>query len=1356
MRHWSCPEKLSAVSSPLEENPLLSIRKSKEAEDCSGLRLRVLAPWEERVLLSRQLRLRLRKNKARQDLSCDDDEEDDDDDCDDVLRNNGEDRVENSNTSQTSPLSCKEFDSFNNVFCEQMEKLDFNCDDKSPEPCSPDSKSRRFREGELSREETDENFENLRGKGTEGTAGLEYFSNFKSPKKKVTVDTGSPDCACLFPSLLCDCSTGPSYVWLPVLLLPLLIKMLTRRLSLSHRPPGRARPGAGGWFSVILLTMLGLTGVTTLATSDSVCPDGIYRGNININNKADNTKMSSLEQYKNCSVVEGSISITSAIYPMEEGAANYSLPNLVEVTDFVLLYRADEIRSLQTLFPKLSVIRGHKLVVFYALAIYQMKNLENVGLPSLTHIMNGGVRIEKNPRLCYVDTVAWPEIVVQENDKKSHIEIVDNQESNKCLDSCPSQCPDQCWSSALCQRLAVPCAGPQASQASQDAICYRDNQGEPGPACSRECVGGCEGGEDSCVACNNTRLPRQGQHFQCREKCPRDYVAYKDWMCINQTECSNKQIDGFMALPTFDPAKSVYKVHQDQCVDNCPNLFEPVNENGIWRCVECSGNCTVQCDGENINSPESAKRLQSCTHINGDLVINVNRGDITAVLEESLADIQEISGSLKIERSHSLVSLHFFKSLRKIGSVQHSHSQKTLNIFENDNLQKLFPDGKVIELGERKSVFIHFNQKLCLKEITKFLDLAQVSEENRKENFVSTVSNGNKIVCSEEKLNLKVIPGGPHNLRLQYKNYLQTLEIMGTEDVTSLLGYHIFYRELTEEQFARRDITKYEGMDACGKSAWDYMFEEDPWKFSHHEDTSNNASAACDEKREKCMRLSGKLVAKMIYTDAVAYIPNCKPYTPYAIYVTTVMEKKLAGKATGAQSDIVYARTNETNPSPVGQLEAESPTPHSLEITWDPPAKPHGIIDIYYVEVSYLGTGDIGDRNYCEKKKQVTDQSSPPESPLPTEEEEPGTCPVCQTCEAQTEGRPSAPDPVSVLGEKSFYDDIINKIFPITQPAAIAEDGEGFVLDVLSRKRRAVSGPDLRANSISGEEENTEINQTFVYIKSQMKERIKSLSADNLTLVVGGKTYSKRVFLSLPGNLTSLTVDNLKHFTDYEIRVLACQKQKRDKDGRMFRACSDEAILNTKTSFSRNADNIIPWNDDEDLYTQAGNGSEGIIKWFPPADPNDQIVNYMLSRSPDAQAETAFIKCISLSDITESVERIEGEDKRVLQYRLATDGEYYIRLQAVSLYDEGSWTSFQVSHNYRDGAGAEPSHLFFQFVRVNSKGSSWILALILVFFIFLIIGMGAFGGYTYYKKKAASRWTWDMSTSNPEYIDTVS
>ena len=47
-----------------------------------------------------------------------------------------------------------------------------------------------------------------------------------------------------------------------------------------------------------------------------------------------------------------------------------------------------------------------------------------------------------------------------------------------------------------------------------------------------------------------------------------------------------------------------------------------------------------------------------------------------------------------------------------------------------------------------------------------------------------------------------------------------------------------------------------------------------------------------------------------------------------------------------------------------------------------------------------------------------------------------------------------------------------------------------------------------------------------------------------------------------------------------------------------------------------------------------------------------------------------------------------------------------------------------------------------------------ILTLFLVFFTFLIIGMGAFGGYTYYKRKKAPTWT--LSSSNPEYIDTVS
>ena len=241
----------------------------------------------------------------------------------------------------------------------------------------------------------------------------------------------------------------------------------------------------------------------------------------------------------------------------------------------------------------------------------------------------------------------------------------------------------------------------------------------------------------------------------------------------------------------------ILKVNDTQCVDKCPNQFKPVKVDGIWRCDKCAkGDCPVRCDGEIINSPESARKLRFCTHIIGDLVINVNKGDITNVLEENLQHIEEIDGSLKIERSHSLVSLHFFKKLKKIVGKD---AQKTLTIFENDNLQKLFPDNHEVQLSSKAVLFIHFNQKLCYKEITKFLEKSGIDKV--EEHSVSSYSNGNKIVCSEEKLNLEVITGGPDLLKLSYKNYLGTLVLQTDVNTESLLGYHVFYREVSEKQF---------------------------------------------------------------------------------------------------------------------------------------------------------------------------------------------------------------------------------------------------------------------------------------------------------------------------------------------------------------------------------------------------------------------------------------------------------------------------------------------------------------------------------------------------------------------------
>ena len=57
-----------------------------------------------------------------------------------------------------------------------------------------------------------------------------------------------------------------------------------------------------------------------------------------------------------------------------------------------------------------------------------MKNMRTVGLKSLTNIMKGGVRIEKNPLLCYVETVDWRKIVMDPIHKQSHVFTDENMD----------------------------------------------------------------------------------------------------------------------------------------------------------------------------------------------------------------------------------------------------------------------------------------------------------------------------------------------------------------------------------------------------------------------------------------------------------------------------------------------------------------------------------------------------------------------------------------------------------------------------------------------------------------------------------------------------------------------------------------------------------------------------------------------------------------------------------------------------------------------------------------------------------------------------------------------------------------
>ena len=102
--------------------------------------------------------------------------------------------------------------------------------------------------------------------------------------------------------------------------------------------------------------------------------------------------VSALRRLDSCTVIEGQLHIVMTDRAREIDLANMSFPRLREITDYLLLYRVSGLRSLSALFPNLSVIRGQFLLYNYALVIFEMPDMYDVGLVNLMQISRGSVR----------------------------------------------------------------------------------------------------------------------------------------------------------------------------------------------------------------------------------------------------------------------------------------------------------------------------------------------------------------------------------------------------------------------------------------------------------------------------------------------------------------------------------------------------------------------------------------------------------------------------------------------------------------------------------------------------------------------------------------------------------------------------------------------------------------------------------------------------------------------------------------------------------------------------------------------------------------------------------------------------
>nr|XP_023021383.1 insulin-like receptor [Leptinotarsa decemlineata] len=691
--------------------------------------------------------------------------------------------------------------------------------------------------------------------------------------------------------------------------------------------------------------------------------------------------LDSFSKLEKCEVIEGFLQILLFDSVNETELSKMSFPLLTEITDYLLLYRVNGLRSLGHLFPNLAVIRGQNTFLDNAFVIFEMSTLQEIGLYSLTDITHGFVRIDKNPSLCFVHTVDWDHIV---HDKTERNFVKSLKPENECP-VCPSHTDGMTREN---NSISVSC--PKARTKSEvfekdKFLCWNKKH------CQKVCSGNCKAcnnkGEccsDSCLACSDedprlcTVCPKYsigfGRNKQCMQNCPKGLVGYLDRRCISPEEC--KKMPKPIELHATSEPETPYKVHKNSCILHCPP--DHTDNYKDHTCDPCGGRCNKTCNGINIDSITVAKQLRGCTHIKGALEIQIRGGTNVTELEENLRMIEEISDYLKIVRSFSLVSLNFLKSLKRIRGVNLEGNKFVFIVLDNQNLQELWDWRNRTLTIDRGTLYFHFNPKLCLNKIEKLAEITGI--KNFTELEVASNSNGDKTACNITPLKVNVTNITNKSVTLKWKPFHM-------DDQRKLLAYIIYIREAPY-----RNVTLYDGRDACGLDDWRVV------------DVPNQEHELPIDQ----------------------LLPSLKPYTQYAFYVRTYT---IASERNGSQSEIQYFRTLPSMPSSPVNLQVISTSYDSLRITWAPPTHPNGQITHYIVsgkkhQNGYMFTEDCQDQ----KKKYMTSPTIlPKEDHSPTNTPAPPKKDTCQ-CDDNRQMRITI-DEQEEIARIKFEDKLHNEVY---------------------------------------------------------------------------------------------------------------------------------------------------------------------------------------------------------------------------------------------------------------------------------------------------------------------------------------
>nr|Q25410.1 RecName: Full=Putative molluscan insulin-related peptide(s) receptor; Contains: RecName: Full=Putative molluscan insulin-related peptide(s) receptor alpha chain; Contains: RecName: Full=Putative molluscan insulin-related peptide(s) receptor beta chain; Flags: Precursor [Lymnaea stagnalis]CAA59353.1 putative receptor for molluscan insulin-related peptide(s) [Lymnaea stagnalis] len=636
-----------------------------------------------------------------------------------------------------------------------------------------------------------------------------------------------------------------------------------------------------------------------LGCGGSQSPTNGVCGSVDIRSSMDNFKL-----LENCTVIEGSLRIS--LFELKAlDFRHLSFPDLREITDYLLMYRVYGLETLSKLFPNLAIIRGRELFNSYAIVMYEMRDLQDLGLVNLRTISRGGVRLTKNFKLCYIETINWTQIGVSDPEARR---FINNKEQcpNSCKDECQSK---RCWTYSDCQK-GLNC------QCKENTYCM-----ENGSCCHDYCLGGCKVpmNPDECFSCKEVQF-----NNTCRPQCPPGTYKFLNRRCLTDKEC--------LAL-TNDPDGNTPKLLDGEkgepslCLYTCPQNYsvgDSKDNKNLSQCVKCRQLCPKECHGLEINNIQDAHKLKECSKISGPLKIQIMSGsNVAQELEKSLGNIREVTETIHIKRSYALVTLHFFKNLQIIGSkVPSSETQEgqsfSLFLMDNTNLQELFPEEQMKKMKILNGgIYVHDNGQLCPHTIKEFLSHLNLSEA---QSSISSISNGHQRPCEKHDLNVTVEKIAHNAAILAWNKY--------KADERQLLTYILNYKEIKDES---NDINIFQGRDLCSHDLWmtrEYAPKEGP------------------------------------EADQIGMLYDLKPFTTYAVYIQAYT---VSTATHAAMTNILTFTTYPFHPSEPTDLVAISEDPHELRVSWKPPKYPNGNITHYKIVYHKLELNEKSyeQRNYC-------------------------------------------------------------------------------------------------------------------------------------------------------------------------------------------------------------------------------------------------------------------------------------------------------------------------------------------------------------------------------------------------------